>query len=45
MQHHLRLAFEVLHYIQEPVVNIRLIVELDFDLVQVCEGILQNGRR
>jgi hypothetical protein len=45
MQYYLRLALEVLHYIQEPVINIRLIVELDLNLVQVCEGILQNGKR
>lgn len=36
----LRLAFEVLHYIQEFVVYIRLLVKLFVNLIQVAQGIL-----
>jgi hypothetical protein len=36
------LTLEVLHYIEETVIHIRLIVELDFDLVEVGKGILEG---
>lgn len=36
-----RLTFEILHYVKELVVNVRLAREGDFDLVQVAEGILK----
>lgn len=37
-----RLTLEILHYIKESVVNIGLVVELNFDLIEVREGILQQ---
>ena len=36
----IRLTLEILHYIEESVVNIGLIVELDFNLIEIREGIL-----
>lgn len=39
---YIRLALEVLHYIQEPVVDIGLVVKLDFHLIEVGKGILQG---
>lgn len=38
-----RLAFEVLHDIEEPIIHIRLVGKLDLDLVEVTEGILLNA--
>jgi hypothetical protein len=37
-----RLAFEILHDVQEPIVYIWLVCELDLDLVEIAQGIL-NG--
>lgn len=37
---HSRLAFEVLHDVEESVIHIGLLRELDFDLVKVAESIL-----
>lgn len=37
---HSRLALEVLHDVQEPIIYVWLLRELDFDLVQVAESIL-----
>lgn len=37
---HSRLGFEILHNVKKPVVNIGLVVKLNFDLVQVRQGIL-----
>lgn len=37
-----RLTLEVLHNIKEPVIDIGLVVELNFDLIEVCEGILEQ---
>lgn len=37
---HSRLAFEVLHDVEESVIHIGLLRELDFHLVKVAEGIL-----
>lgn len=39
----LRLALEVLHDVKEPVVHIRLVGELDLDLVKIAEGILLHA--
>ena len=36
----LRLALEVLHNVKESIIYIRLVMELDFDLVQVRQGVL-----
>lgn len=38
---HLRLALEVLHDIQEPIVDVRLFNELNLDLVEITQSILQ----
>jgi hypothetical protein len=38
----IRLAFEVFHNIQESVIDVWLVMELDFDLVKVGEGILER---
>lgn len=38
----LRLAFEVFHDVQEPVVDIGLVVELDLNLVQICKSVLSG---
>ena len=37
---HSRLALEIFHDVKETIVDIGLIVELDFDLVKVSQGIL-----
>jgi hypothetical protein len=36
-----RLAFKVFHDVQEPIVHVRLLVELNLDLVKIAEGILE----
>lgn len=38
----LRLAFEVFHDVKEPIVDIRLLVELYLDLVQVAQSVLNK---
>ena len=35
-------TLEVLHYIQEAVVDVRVIGELDFDLIEIAQGIIEN---
>ena len=35
--------FEVLHDVQESVIHIRVLSELDFHLVEVAEGVIQDG--
>jgi len=40
-----RLAFEVLHNVQELVVDIELARELYFHLVQIAKGVLQTNER
>lgn len=35
-----RLAFEILHNVEEPVIDFRLFDEADLDLVQIAERIL-----
>lgn len=39
-----RLALKVLHDVEEPIVHIGLVMKLDFDLIQVGEGILRTKR-
>jgi hypothetical protein len=36
-----RLAFKVLHDVQEPIVHVRLLVKLNLDLVKIAERILE----
>lgn len=36
----LRLAFEIFHYIEKTVIDVRLVMELNLDLVKIREGIL-----
>lgn len=38
----LRLALEVLHNIKESVIDVRLLGELDLDLIQIAQGILRG---
>jgi len=38
----LRLALEILHDVQKLVVDIRLAVELYFDLIKVTQGVLSD---
>jgi len=40
--YNIRLTLEIFHNIQKPVVDIRLVGELHFDLIKVAEGILYN---
>jgi len=40
---HLRLAFEVFHDVEEPVVHIRVIAKSDLDLVQITQGVLPSS--
>lgn len=42
VRHHSRLALEIFHNVQEPIVYIGLIVELDLNLIQVGEGVLKR---
>jgi hypothetical protein len=35
-------TLEVLHYIQEAVVDVRVIGELDFDLIEIAQGVIEN---
>lgn len=37
---YLRLALEILHYIQKPVVHVGLFNEADLDLIEIAQGIL-----
>lgn len=39
---HLRLTLEILHYIEELVIHVWLLVELDFDLVKIAQRILRR---
>lgn len=41
-QGNLRLALEILHYIQEPIIDVWLIDKSHLHLVQIAEGILFN---
>jgi hypothetical protein len=36
------LTLEVLHYIQEAVVDVWLIMKLDFDLIEIGQSIIKN---
>ena len=38
---YVRLAFEIFHDVEKPVVDIRLVDEANLDLVQVAERVLQ----
>lgn len=38
----IRLAFEIFHYVEESVINVRLVVKLHLDLVEIGESILDN---
>lgn len=40
---HLRLTLEVLHDVQEPIIHIRLINELNFDLIEIAQSILADS--
>lgn len=40
MQGYLRLALEILHNVQKSIIDIRLVVELDLNLIQIGESIL-----
>jgi hypothetical protein len=37
MRRHVHLAFEVLHDVQEDIVNIRTVMELNFDSIEVAK--------
>ena len=41
----LRLTFEVLHYVEELVIDVGLIGKLNFDLVEVAESVLISVRK
>lgn len=40
----IRLALEIFHNIEESIIDVWLVGELDFNLVEVAEGILQINR-
>lgn len=40
-----RLTLEVLHYIQEAVVDVWLIMKLDFNLIEIGQSILDKEKR
>lgn len=40
----IRLAFEIFHNVEESVINVRLVVKLHLDLVEIGESIL-NGQK
>lgn len=37
---HIRLTLEIFHYVQEPIIDVGLVDEADFDLVQIAERVL-----
>lgn len=37
---HSRLAFKILHNVKEPVVNVRLVSKLNFDLIEITQSVL-----
>lgn len=41
MQENIRLAFEVFHNIQEPIINVWVFHESDFDLIEIAQSILK----
>lgn len=41
-EEHLRLALEILHYIQKPVVHIGLFNKANLDLVEIAQGVLST---
>lgn len=40
-----RLTLEVLHYIQEAIVDVWLIMKLDFNLIEIRQSILEEEKR
>ena len=36
-------TLKVLHYIEEAIVNVRVISELYFDLIKIAQGVVENG--
>lgn len=40
----IRLAFEIFHYVEESVINVRLVVKLHLDLVEIGESILNDQK-
>lgn len=40
----IRLAFEIFHYVEEPVINVRLVVKLHLDLVEIGQSILDDQK-
>lgn len=40
----IRLAFKIFHYVEESVINVRLVVKLHLDLVEIGESILEDKR-
>lgn len=41
---HLRLALEIFHDVEKPIIDVWLLMELDLHLVQVAQSVLHRAR-